>query len=399
MLFRPAGIAESLRIEIRRELPASWPSASAPGEAICYIFQTREFLEAWIASFGARRRYSQFYVEVQDDLGRLAMLLPLVIETRRGVRTLTFIDQGHADYNAPVVFPQAATDLAGSALQLWERIVSLLPAFDVVRLEKMPERILGVPNPLYGLAREANGQSCHGNDLTGALADIERVLRSPKELRSKQKALEKIAPVRFVIADDADTRGRVLEALIVQKQRRFEQTRVPGFAENPDALRFLRRATDAFAKSGNLFMCALMVGDEVAAVQWGLVQGRMLYALMTSFADGPWTKFSCGRILNYRLLQWLKAEGFTYFDQGFGDEIYKLQNSDTTVPLYRLVNGRTRLGLHYLRLQALGKRLQASPQWEALRQFKWVVLRGMRRSAATTAAHQSQQTSIDRGRA
>jgi CelD/BcsL family acetyltransferase involved in cellulose biosynthesis len=395
MLFRPNVGADSFQIEVHRQIPSNWPSAATPDGSVCHIFQTREFLMAWGSSFGRHARYSAFYIDVCDGSGHPLMLLPLVIEQRLGVRTLSFIDQGHADYNAPVVYPRAANLPREIVPALWDRILSLLPAVDVVRLEKMPDHILGVPNPLFALAEEPNGESCHGNDLTKTLAEVERTLLSPRELRSKQKSLEKIAPVRFIVAEESERRQQLLDTLIGQKQRRFEETRVPGFAEKPDALAFLRQATEIFGRSGNLFICALTVGDDVTAIQWGLKQGGVLYALMTSFADGRWVKYSCGRILNYRLLQWLKQEGYTYLDQGFGDEPYKLQNCDTTVPLYRTVTGRSLLGRNRLRLLALGSRLHASAQWEMLRQLKWVVLRGMRRGimALRQAGHADSRSS------
>lgn len=372
--------ASNLQIVVHRTIPSNWPSATNLGEARCHIFQTREFLTAWLESFGAGRRYTPLYVEVRDPHGTMLLLLALTIETRRGLRTLTFLDQGHADYNAPVLFPEAANQAAAFTLALWQHLLTLLPPFDVLRLEKMPEHVGGLANPLFAFATAPNGESCHGNDLTKPLAEVEKALLSPKEMKSKLKSLEKLAPVRFIVADDAETRRHLLDTLIAQKQRRFEDTRVPGFAENPEALDFLEQASDIFGRSGNLFICALAVGDEITAVQWGLRQDRVLYALMTSFAAGKWVKFSCGRILNFRLLQWLHAAGFTYLDQGFGDEPYKLQNADTTVPLSQAVIGYTAHGRRHLARQAMLARIRALPQWESMRQLKWVVLRRLRRS-------------------
>ena len=46
-----------------------------------------------------------------------------------------------------------------------------------------------------------------------------------------------------MVATDVDRQQLLLERLVEQKQRRFEETRVAGFADNPRNLTFLRRAT------------------------------------------------------------------------------------------------------------------------------------------------------------
>ncbi|MGN6101653.1 MAG: GNAT family N-acetyltransferase [Devosia sp.] len=356
-------------------LPSHWPSAGAMGEAIGHIFQTREFVEAWQQSFGQDRRYRPLFVEVSDASGAPLLFVPLVVERRRGVSILTFLDQGQADYNAPILYPAAADQGDRLSAALWTHITEALPALDVLRLEKMPPEVGGLKNPFATLSTGPHGQACHGNDLRRPLPEIESVLLSPKELRQKQRGLEKLGPVRFLVAQDATTRRRLLDRLVAQKQRRFEETHVPGYAEHPEALAFLRAADETFAKSGNAFICALMVGEEVTAAQWGLVLGKHFYALVTGFEGGAWARFSCGRILNLHLLHYLVAQGFTYFDQGYGDEAYKLRSSDTTVPLLDARMALTARGRVHTWTEGRMDALRDLPQWELLRQLKWRIRR------------------------
>ncbi len=380
MLDRPAIAAVNLAIAVHHEVPANWPSANAAGEARCHVFQTREFIAAWSLSFGSTGQISAHFVEVTDPHGALLLQIPLAIERKRGVNVLSFVDHGHADYNAPVCYPSNIEWTSEIVRHLWTRIVAELPPFDVARLDKMPERVADLINPLFLLADQANDEACHGNNLTLDWAGVEKGLQSPKEIRSKQKSLEKLGTVRFVIAEDAAMRERMLDRLIAQKQRRFVDTKVPGFKENPQSLAFIRQATEIFAASGILFLCALLVGDEIVAVQWALAQGTTLYALVTSFEAGPWTKLSSGRILNYHLLKWLHGHGYSYLDQGYGDEAYKLQNCDTTVPLSKSLEAHSLLGRLQIGREALSAWLRAQPLWAKLRPLKWVLLRTIRQS-------------------
>jgi CelD/BcsL family acetyltransferase involved in cellulose biosynthesis len=366
-------------VSVGDALPASWPRAgeTGPGRS-SLIFQSREFVEAWRASFGRNGRFKPQFVTV-ERAGNPVMLLPLVIERRRGLKVLTFIDQGQADYNAPILFDVLGELTAEQMRGLWAQVLAHLPRVDVVRLDKLPGRVGARANPMVLLASGREAESSHGNRLDRSWEEVENALFSPKELKKKERALARQASVELLIADDPQTRSAVLDALIAQKQRRFEETFVPGFDANTDALAFLRAATEVFAGSGNLHLSALVVGGDIAAVQWGLMHGRTYYALVTGFAAGKWAGFSCSRLLTRRLLLWLHERGFTYFDQGFGDEPYKLQSADTDTPLHRLVAPVTVRGGIALATERLASRLRASRIWERLRPLKWVVLRALRR--------------------
>jgi len=375
MLFRPDGHAGDLVVLVHREAPAFWPAASALGETRGHIFQTREFIAAWQASFGRQHRFSPLFIEARDGEGTPLLLLALVIERRGGVRTLSFLDQGHADYNAPLLLPAGQARLADFTLDFWRALLAALPPFDVARFDKMPEQLGDLVNPMFLIATGADAASCHGTQLGKSWPEVERTLQRPGKLKSKLKALGQLGPTRFLIADEAAERARLLERLIVQKQRRYEETHVPGFRENPQSLAFLRQATETFAASGNLLFCALLVGEEIVAVQWGLVQGPCYYALVTSFESGDYERFSCGRVLSYLLLRHLHEQGFLYCDQGVGDELYKLQNCDTTVPLARSVFARTARGHLYLAQRHFVAQLRASAVGERLRRLKWMLRR------------------------
>lgn len=367
-----------LMVTVHRDIPDVWPSAATPGNEHCHIFQTREFVEAWMASFGLSPRLGAYFVVVRSAAGTPLMLLPLSLERRRGLSILSFIDQGQADYNAPILFEPAPEWTEGWVRSLWSQILALLPPVDVVVFEKMPATVGPLANPLYLLAEGPDTASSHGNQLQRPWAEVERHLNSPKELRKKERGLARIAAPEFVVADEPRQRAWLLERLIEQKQRRFEDTRVPGFGENPAALLFLQAATGIFAQSGNLMLSALMVGEEAAAIQWGLVQNKVFYALVTSFADGPLADFSCGRILNYRLIKWLHERDYAYFDQGFGDEAYKLLNTDTTTPLFRTETALTLAGSVSLATNGLRARIRSSELGSRLRPLKWLLLRSLR---------------------
>src|SRR5439155_15054110 len=125
-----------------------WPRSQQLKAARCYAFQCADILEVRCKTIALARKIETLFVAVVDAESNPLMLLPLGIERRHGVRILTFLDGGLSDYNAPVVFP-ATRDWRGDDVRMvWRGLQHILPSFDIAILEKMPERIGDLPNPL-----------------------------------------------------------------------------------------------------------------------------------------------------------------------------------------------------------------------------------------------------------
>jgi CelD/BcsL family acetyltransferase involved in cellulose biosynthesis len=379
MLDRARPADTDFAISVHRSVPADWPSVRALGGAHAHIFQTREFMGVWASTFGQALGLDARFVEVRDGAGALVLRVPLAIETRRGVRVLTFADQSCGDYNAPLLYPTAIEWTRERAEALWAAIEAALPEVDVVELEKMPARVGDCVNPLFLLADEANPESCHGSDMMRPWAEIEATQAQLKTLKRKARAMEKLGDMRFVVVADGPGRARLLARLLEQKHRRFEDTRVPGFAERPLPKYFFEQATEVFAGLGNLHLAALEVGGELIATSWTVALGATVYELMIGYEAGEWAKYSPGRVLNLKYLEWAKAQGFTYVDHGIGEEAWKYESCDTHVPLGRLVAARTGRGRRLLARRALVARLRDTRLYRALRPYKWVVKRALKR--------------------
>lgn len=380
MLDRSTFSTDEFVLTVHRGLPADWPGVNDLGEARGHVFQTREFMSVWAETLGSGDHIDARFVDVADRSGHPLMRLPLAIETQRGLKVLGFADQSCADYCAPLLYPTTIEWTRERSLALWAAVEAALPAIDKVVLEKMPATVGDCVNPLYQIAGEANPESAHGSVLTGPWPEIEATQAQLKTLKRKARGLEKLGEVRYIVAADKAERDRLLMRLLEQKQRRFEDTRVPGFAETPESKRFFEIATDVFAASGNLHLAALEVGGELIATSWTVSMGKTTYELMIGFESGDWAKHSGGRILNLRFLEWAKAQGFTYLDHGIGDEDWKIENCDTHVPLGRLIAARSAKGRRQMMKAALVARVRGTSIYQKLRPYKWIVKRALKRA-------------------
>ncbi len=379
MLDRATVQTTDFAVTVHRAIPADWPGIAAMGEVRGHVFQTREFIGVWLETFGSAPHIEARFVDVADHDGRLVLRLPLAIETRRGLRTLGFADQSAADYNAPLLYPSSIAWTPELAADLWRAVEAAAPKVDKVLLDKVPPMVGDLVNPIYLVASEPNGESAHGSDLTRPWPEIEATQSQLKTLKRKARGLEKLGPVEFAVASTKSDRDRILARLLEQKQRRFEDTHVPGFDESPQSRRFYEIATDTFAASGNLHLASLSVGDEIIATSWTVSLGSTIYETMIGFESGEWAKHSGGRILNLRFLEWAKSQGFTYLDHGIGDEGWKLENCDTHVPLGRLEIARSGAGRRQMALERLKQSITAQPFYQKLRPYKWILKRALKR--------------------
>jgi CelD/BcsL family acetyltransferase involved in cellulose biosynthesis len=359
------------------DLANIWPRTGQMGEAHCHVFQRAELLQVWCDTVGKVRGTLPCFVAVHDTQERPLMLLPLGIERRLGVRILRFLDADVVDYNGPIVFPHTPDWDAAEFHALWQRICAALPAFDVALLQKMPHRVGDLPNPLMRLG--ALREPVSGHQLSRAPTWKEQEARLPHKASTQRKGrqLAKLGAVSFEVAEQPDDGHAFLEAMIEQKARRFAETRVPGF-EVPGKLAFFREATRRLAPLGLIHLSAMKVGDAIVATHWGLLSDDRLYHLMPAYAGGAWTRYSPGRMLNDFLVQWSHERGLMV-DFGIGDESYKLDYCDITVPLHGLAQPRTAAGHAYLQVLQGLERLRGTRVWQTLRPLKWMVKRALRR--------------------
>jgi CelD/BcsL family acetyltransferase involved in cellulose biosynthesis len=376
------------RISVNRSLrdcEAWWPRSGACGDARCFAFQYADVLDVWCDTIGAANRIEPAFVTIFGASGKPALLLPLGIEERNGARILRFLDGGVSDYNAPVIFPEAANWGPETALALWDLLQRELPPFDLAMFEKMPDRVGDLNNPLSELATARHAESCHLATMNGSWETFAREhLKNPSDSRRRLRKLEKLGDVRFVVATTAEQRGEFFEAMVRMKRHKFVQTKGYDVFTDAGFGDFYREATRRLGAEGPVQVSALLQGNTVLAAHWGYVAADRFYYLMPAHASGEWRSYAPGRLLNEWLLQWAFDNGLKVFDFGIGDEPYKFDYCDVDVPLSDAilpVNGKGRLAAAMLELKRNAKRsLRDSPLAPALlaaRNF-W---RGFRRSA------------------
>src|SRR5262249_51077533 len=131
----------------------------------------------------------------------------------KGIRTLSFLDGGFSDYNAPVLFPAVANWNSSTMRCIWRELRRYLPRFDIATLVKMPECVGDLQNPLRFLNTRLQGISGHAFLLSGTWDEVASKLPRRQQLRRKTRQLSDLGHPTFQIAGSADQYDEFVEAL------------------------------------------------------------------------------------------------------------------------------------------------------------------------------------------
>lgn len=309
-----------------------WPRSDRLGDARCYAFQCADILEVWLATVGKANGIEPYFACVFAPSGKPALLVPFGTRRHHGATVLEFLDQGYSDYNAPVVFPDTA--FHADAAQIWTALTRSLPEFDLAILEKMPNSVGDLPNPLSPLAQFPHYESCHVVGLHAPWESFgrERIKHLSDSARRRRK-LDKLGTVKISVAETAEERIRFLAAMMRMKSRKFIETRGFDTFTLPGVAAFYKETTARLGEGGTVQLSALTLDDQILAAHWGYVVGNRFYHLMPAYEAGEWRAYAPGRLLNEWLLQWAVERGLEYFDFGIGDEPYKFDYCDLHIPL------------------------------------------------------------------
>ncbi len=305
-----------------------------------FAFQCRDHLSIWQETIGAATGTRPLFVAVFERNGAPVMLLPLGIVASRGLKVLGFLDGGVADYNAPLLYGAANGLAADDVLAIWHAICRSAGRFDLAMLEKMPDHVEGIPNPLKALFTRAFFMSGHMLTLAGDGADAiaPKRRRDLKESRRKRKRIAEVAgEVSYAIATEKQEIHDVFDVFVRQKSRRYQETLGHEGFDVPGQRAYYLTLTERLAGKGAQ-LAYLRAGNEIIATSWSLISARRLFYLMAGFEDGVWRRHSPGRLLLEDLLTWCLKNDIAVFDFGIGDEAYKHKWHESAIPLW--------LGLH-----------------------------------------------------
>jgi CelD/BcsL family acetyltransferase involved in cellulose biosynthesis len=348
-----------------RDLAAArWPSIAAGPELLMHAFQSREFLDVWTATIGCARNAQCVLIVVTDSDEKPVLYLPVSIETRFGTRILRFMDAGVVDLNAPILV--AGQDLTrGEFLDVWSKILSLLPAIDVVDLQKMPGTVGAAHNPLTYLACRPNKSSGHVVDLGKWREVVARrsTVRMHSKLRRHLRRLSEIEPTAFLVNPSGPRWHEVMDRLTEIKRKQYLRTFSSDFFAAPGVLDFYREIAAPERLGRISHLSALTCGSEIVAAHLGFIGRDRFYYILPAF-DTEYRSFAVGLVLLRRLIEQCADQEYETFDLGEGDYSYKETWATHRLPLWSYEHGLTSAGRIYGQLRRARRFLDVGQLYE-----------------------------------
>lgn len=318
------------------------------GSAACTPFQTYDWLSTWQRCVGEKAGVTPAIVTARRH-GKLLFILPLAAHRKGRMRQLTFLGHTLCDYNAPLLAPDFSAQVSDTQFRaLWKSALALLQRqfhYDLLLLDKMPERIGRQANPMRLLETSLHPSGAHAMALAGNWEQFYSAKRSSatrRRDRTKRKKLAELGDLRFITAEAPDEISKTVNILIEQKSRWFQRMGIPNFFEIPGQKEFYRSI--AMTARSFVHVSQLSVGPNCAAANLGLLFQGCYYHVLASYDDGPTLRFGPGAAHLHDLMRFAIDRGCKSFDFTIGDEAYKLDWADSQLDLHDHVSGDGLLG-------------------------------------------------------
>ena len=344
----------------------------------CYAFQSFNWLKTWYDTVGIHYKLEICIVLVEYPVGVPSMLLPLGIEHRRLISRLVWLGGRITDYHAPLLSHNCSEKLTHQIFQsIWLKIQTVLPPFDVICFEKIPEIVASQRNPFLYLSCSPNASSAYFSQLTGPFDTFLYANRSKKSIsteKRKQRRLKEHGKIDFRIAKNDQDIQYFLGKMITQKTRSYMELGVPILFEQPGYQDFFKAMSENHIKNCFVHLSALTLDNQILATHWGLVYKKRFYHLLPTFEQCKFTKYSPGNLLLWNLLDWCTENNIEIYDFTIGDESYKSHWCDKELKLYDFYSSNTIIGKFYIYplqvLRTLKRKIKKTPL--LLKFSKWI---------------------------
>ena len=292
------------------------------------MHQTYDWCRAWAKMPGLKT----LVVLVSLD-GRPAVLLPLEIVRRFGVRVARLIGTRHSNHNAPLYSERFLAEAdRGMMDDLLETLEALnLPA-DVLALDKLRPTTGDRSEPFLAFAnvtsQNPSFQLPLKPDFDATLAQI-NAKRRRKKFRTSERRLEPFGGYRHIEATDDAGAERLLGEFFAQKSIRLAEQGLPDVFAEPGVHAVFAQLASFSANDDKpvLRLHAIEIEDQgvkkLLAVAGLTRKGNHVTCQFGSVDDRTVPDASAGELLFFLMIRDLCSDGAEVFDFGVGDQRYK----------------------------------------------------------------------------
>jgi CelD/BcsL family acetyltransferase involved in cellulose biosynthesis len=311
-------------------------------------FRSLDWLTALYEELAPHRGAEPRVVVVSDArTNAVALVLPLVVQSLKGLRIARFADLGVSDYAAPMIGPGFPSTDRG-VRRLIRLVQRRLDGIDVLHFERVAadgsENLTRLFLARRRVAAQHSGFVCEIKDSVDAFL-ASRGKKFRKEVERSTRVWRREAKASFRLCKTAEDCVHVYAVLEEQQSSRHAGSQSPYILNETAYRSFYERIAVDGSQSDLARLFALEAGGDIAATLFGIVKGDTFTLLRITTAGDDVSHFSPGRLVVVEAMRLLHAQGITRFDMGIGDYPFKRTFGAAEVKLSDFVAARTLKGL------------------------------------------------------
>lgn len=317
--------------EFGRDLRSIWRVFE--NECDHYVFQSYDWLAYWYQTIGVNNLCIKPYIIVVTNNSMPVALFPFGIRKSLGARVLEFLGGDQSDYNTALISPEYSNSHLSNSI--WKSVKHRLPAHDIQLFNKLPARLNQSENSIFHFWKCRPVYNAYATTLPESWEIYKQ--RIPKKiLNDSKRQLRRLAEhgtVKFQIATINEENDRFVTTMFEQKRQRFQETGARDMLSDAATRAFYRGLRGALGDE-LVHLSVLMLNNNILATHWGIVYGGRFYFLIPTFSGGSWGKYSTGRLLQERIMEWSIDNDLKIFDFTIGGEHYKKAWCDQRMTIY-----------------------------------------------------------------
>ena len=325
-----------------------------------YIFQCYDWLFHWQQTIGCKNLIKPLIITVSHRDNVIA-LYPLALRQSLSIKILEFLGGEQSDYNAPIISDAYLSK--ESMLTIWHKVKDVLPTHHIKLFLRIPQLIAKEDNHLCSIWNMRKVSTAYSSTLPASVK-ILRASTSKKitsDSKRQTKRLGQQGSLTFFVAKNDLEYKHLIKPMLDQKRTRYQQTGVRDILAEQCVQKFYEQI-DIKPESGfQTHLSALMLDEKVLATHWGVVHKGRFYFLMPPYSM-QWKKYSPGRLLLEKLLEWSIENQIKTFDFTIGSEDYKKLYCDQEMKINDYVKLVSPLALPYLLIRDLVVFLKTNPR-------------------------------------
>lgn len=329
------------------ESPLEKTWVSFEKESANFCFQNFYWLKNWYLNLENRANIEIFNILVYNK-EELVTILPLNIETKKGIKFLKWQGGNRADYMCGL-FSKNFIFKKIDFFYLWKLIKKDISSFDIIYFERQPKYIENFINPFVSYFKVFKDSFASSTVLEESFELFQKKNLKKKfidDTKRRINNLNKNGKIKFNIYDNQDVniQKEITQEILNQKILRVKDLKLKNILDQKSQ-NFYINFNDSEFKNGKLHISSLELNDELIAAHWGVVYKKIFYHLMPSIPKSEYMKYSPGRILLQYLIKWSIDNNIEKLDFTIGDEQYKKDWSNRNEFLFSYLESNTTLHL------------------------------------------------------